>query len=262
MNSNLDLKDKVAIVTGSARGIGKAYAYKLASQGTKVVVADILSEKGQEVAKQIVLDGGEATYVETDLKNDGSVEEMIHQTVNKYGGLDILVNNAAIVNVNSGPVDQMKIEDWDSVMSVNARGYFLCTKYAVPHMKKKGKGKIVNVASTTFLTGGTADLKSSSLPYVVSKGAVVGLTRALARELGRYKINVNTLMPGLVRTEVFENEMKERYKEMMEPTLHERCIQRDLVADDLAKVMLFLVSSESDAITGQIMVVDGGRCLY
>lgn len=257
MSSTGRLKDKVAILTGAARGIGRAYALRFAKEGSKVVIADILFDKAQEVAKEIKKIGGKAIAIKTDVSNEKSVNEMVKKTVTKFGRVDILVNNAALMHGLEKPFHQITVDEWDKVMAINARGPFLCAKAVFPHMKKQGKGKIINVASGTFLAG-----SENLVSYVASKGAAVGITRALARELGQYGINVNILAPGYTLTEIFEKERREMYDATIKAFLAGRCIKRDERPEDLTGAMVFLASDDSDFMTGQLVNVDGGKTMH
>ena len=189
------LKDKVAIVTGGAQGIGRAYALRLAEEGANVVIADILdgSRVGQEIKKK----GSEALALHTDVADEKSTQEMAQKTVERFGRIDILINNAAFFSsIVKKPFHQISGEEWDLVMSVNLRGPFLCSKAVYPQMKKQRKGKIINISSGTFYTG-----SPFFLHYVTSKGGIIGLTRALAREIGDSGISVNAIAPGLTVSE-------------------------------------------------------------
>lgn len=186
---------RVAIVTGAAQGIGAVYARALAAEGAKVVVADVLD--GQGVARAIHLDGGDAVFVQTDVSDEASVQSLVAAATGRYGRIDILVANAAIyASLKLRPFLEISSAEWDRVMAVNVRGTFLCARAVVPEMRRNGWGRIVNISSATVFKG-TPNL----LHYVSSKGAIVALTRALAREVGPDGICVNTLAPGLVMSE-------------------------------------------------------------
>src|SRR4030042_4642632 len=179
------LQDKVAIVTGSARGIGKAYALRVFEEGAKVVIADILDTKG--VKQTIEEKGGEVLGLHTDVAEEESTQEMARRTIERFGRIDILINNAAIfANIVKKPFYKITAKEWDEVIRVNLKGIFLCCKAVYPQMKKQGKGKIINVASGTFFKG-----SPDFVHYVTSKGGVIGFTRALAREVGGDGICVN-----------------------------------------------------------------------
>lgn len=248
------LQGRVAVVTGSAQGIGKVYALRLASEGAKVVLADILDPG--PAARDIQHTGGEALAVTTDVKDENSVRRLVQGAVETYGRIDILVNNAAIfANLPRRPFEEIPLAEWDQVMAVNVKGIFLCCRETVPTMKRQGGGKIINVASTTVFKG-----TPLFLHYVASKGAVIGLTHALARELGRYHIAVNAIAPGLTSSDAIRNDA-EKWQEHVETMAERRCFRREELPEDLAGTVVFLAGDDSNFITGQTFVVDGGDIL-
>jgi NAD(P)-dependent dehydrogenase (short-subunit alcohol dehydrogenase family) len=248
------LKDKVAIVTGGARGLGRAYALRLAQEGAKVVVADILD--GQETVDAVKKQGGEALYVKTDVTSEESTKEMARRTVEKFGRVDILINNAAVfATLVKKPFYEIPAEEWDKVMDVNLKGPFLCSKAVYPYMKSQGKGKIVNVSSGTFYKG-----LPHFLHYVVSKGGNVALTRSLAREVGDAGICVNTIAPGYTETEYLKENPQDP-PEVTNTFMATRCIKRPETPEDLTGTIVFLCSDDSDFVTGQTIIVDGGSAL-
>ncbi len=248
------LTDKVAIVTGSARGLGRAYALRLAKEGAKVVVADILDGKGTVDA--IAAQGGEAIYVRTDVTSEESTREMAAKTLERFGRIDALVNNAALfADLVKKPFWEIPVAEWDRVMAINLKGPFLCAKAVYPQMKKQGKGKIINVASGTFFKG-----LPHFLHYVVSKGGNVAITRSMAREVGDAGINVNCISPGYTETEFLKAHPQDP-PEVTNAIVGGRCIKRGQTPDDLSGTIVFLCSDDSDFITGQTIVVDGGSAL-
>ncbi len=248
------LKDKVAIITGAARGLGQAYALRLAKEGAKVVVADILD--GKETVDAVIEIGGEALYVKTDVTSEESTQEMARKVVEHFGKIDILVNNAALfADLVKKPFWEIPASEWDKVMAVNLKGPFLCAKAVYPQMKKQGKGKIINVASGTFYKG-----LPHFLHYVVSKGGNVAITRSMAREVGDAGINVNTIAPGYTETE-FLKENPQDSPEVIKMASAMRCIKRPETPEDLTGTVVFLSSDDSDFITGQTIIVDGGSAL-
>jgi NAD(P)-dependent dehydrogenase (short-subunit alcohol dehydrogenase family) len=251
----MKLKDRVAIVTGSAQGIGKAYAMKLSQEGAKVVIADILDAKG--VQQEIESKGGEALALQIDVSDEQSVKEMVLRAINQFGRIDILINNAAIFGtIVKRPFHEISAVEWDEVIRVNLKGTFLCCKAVYPQMKKQGKGKIINVSSTTFFSG-----VPYFLHYVTSKGGIVGFTRALAREVGHDGISVNAVAPGLTLSEaVCEN--PKYSSEYLKIAASGRCFKREEQPEDLLGTVVFLASDESDFITGQTIAVDGGAVFH
>ena len=251
------LKDRVIIVTGGAHGIGRVYSKGLAQEGARVVVADIDELGGQAVARAIGENGGDALAVATDVSQPESADEMARAVIERFGQIDGLINNAAIYqrpSVTRGPFEEIPVEEWDRLMAVNLRGIFLCCRAVVPHMKERESGKIVNISSGTVFNG-TAQL----LHYVTSKAGVIGLTRALARELGDYNINVNALAPGLT---VSMDEVDEIQAEHRQRRIGSRSLKRAEVPEDLLGTVVFLCSPDSDFMTGQTLVVDGGAQMH
>ena len=248
----MNLEGRVAVVTGGGRGLGLADAIRLAQAGANVVIAE-LAEYGRDAAEEVSNAGPRCTYVKTDVSNSESVERMAARAAEAFGRIDILVNNAAIQLY--GPWDEISAEEWDEVFAVNMRGYFLAAKAVVPHMKTAGKGKIVNLASITFFLG-----FSNLLHYASAKGAVVGFTRTLARELGPYNINVNAVSPGAIPTK--SEEAHPDPEEYGRSVIERQCIKRRGSPQDIANLVCFLASDESDFITGQTIEIDGGWVMH
>lgn len=248
---------KNVIVTGAAKGIGSVYARAFAAEGANVVVADILKSEGEALAREIRDDNSsEALFVLADVTDDESVTQMARQTADEFGGIDILVNNAAIYFELGAkkPFDEISLEEWEKVMAVNVRGVWQCVKAVSPYLKQRGYGKIVNISSVVAHMGAPGFAH-----YVASKSAVIGLTRALARELGSHKITVNAVAPGLVSNEATRQINVEDYIEQAAKT---RSLQRAMAPEDLVGAVFFLSSPESNFITGQTFVVDGGAVMY
>ncbi|WP_158069604.1 SDR family NAD(P)-dependent oxidoreductase [Moorena bouillonii] len=246
---------QVALVTGGARGIGKAYCEGFVSEGVSVVVADINYKRAQETASELEKIGGQALAVEVDVASEKSVKKMFENILSYFERVDFLVNNAAImldVEKPFKPFWELEEIEWNRVMSVNSAGVYLCCKYVKPIMEKIGGGKIVNITSDAIWKG-----YEGQLAYFASKGAVAVMTRCLARELGKFNINVNAIAPGLTISEAVES--SEFMMETIKPIVTEACaIQKEQTPEDLVGTMLFLCSSKSDRITGQTIVVNRG----
>jgi NAD(P)-dependent dehydrogenase (short-subunit alcohol dehydrogenase family) len=244
--------DKVAIVTGAAQGIGAAYARGLAREGAAVAVVDILDPN--PVAKEIVGNDGKALPLVVDVSDEKQTREMARKVAETFGKIDILVNNAAVYGtIVRKPFEEISVEEWDKLYAVNVRGIFLCVKAVAPYMKKQQSGKIINVSSSTFFKG-NADF----LHYVSSKGAVVAMTRSLSRELGDYNINVNAIAPGQTMSEA----NLRRGEETDAHSLRLRLLKRRLFPEDLVGTVIYLSSSDSDMMTGQVLLVDGGTAFH
>lgn len=236
------LDHRVAIVTGAAQGIGKAIADKLADEGATVVVADLNGERAEKAAPP----GGMGIRV--DIADESDVKGMVEEVVGRYGKLDVLVNNAAIVPFT--PWDEVDFAEWRRIMSVNLDGTFLACYHAQRPMREAGYGRIVNIVSNVILAG-TPNLAH----YVASKGGVWAFTRALARELGKYGITVNSVAPGLTET---EGVLAGKHAEAFEFVQMLQCLPRRGVAADIAPAVAFLASEEAGWVTGQLLVADGG----
>jgi len=245
------LEGRVAIVTGGARHIGAEYCRRLAEEGAAVVVADIL--EGEAVAEQIRSKGGRAIALKVDVSNEEDTTRLVAETLKAFVRIDILVNNAAIfINIQRHPFYEITSEEWDRVSAVNIKGPFLCAKAVFPQMKEQKYGKIINISSSTVYWG-----TPNFLHYVASKAALIGMTRALAREVGDYGICVNAIAPGLV-----EHEGQNAPRALTELQLKARSIKRLQTPEDLLGTLVFLASSESDFMTGQAIVVDGGSVFH
>ncbi len=241
----MKLKDRVAIVTGGAQGIGRAIVDKFAEEGAAVVVADINEEGARATAAAVP----RAIGMAVDVSDPAAVQAMVKAAVDGFGGLDILVNNAAIVPYTAW--DDVDFAEWRRIMAVNLDGVFLACRAASDEMRRKGYGRIVNIASNTVVAG-TPNMAA----YVAAKGGVFGFTRALATELGKYGITVNTVAPGLTET---EGVMASPHADAFDFVQLLQAIPRHGVAADIAPTVAFLASEEAAWVTGQMVVVDGGH---
>jgi len=244
----LDLTDRVAVVTGSSRGIGSAIALKLASLGSKVVVNYSSSEDAaNEVVQQIAAEGGEAIAVQADVRDAEQAKRLINTSLDKYGQLDILVNNAGITR--DALLMRMKEDDWDIVMETNLKGTFNCTKVAQRPMIRQRYGRIINITSVSGVAGQVGQAN-----YSASKAGIIGFTKALARELGARNITVNAVAPGYVVTD----QTADLPQELIDYILELTPMRRPGEAEEIANVVAFLASEEASYVSGQVLGVDGG----
>jgi len=246
----LDLKGKVAIVTGGAQGIGKSIATRLAQAGANLVIADVMEEVAKSTAQEISQKGNEAISIKVDVSSLSSVEEMVKKTLDKFGRIDILVNNAGITR--DGLVMRMKEEDWDLVLDINLKGAFNCIKTVSPIMMKQKSGKIVNIASIVGIIGNIGQAN-----YSASKAGLIALTKTCARELASRRINVNAVAPGFIQTSMTER-LPLQVREKLSSQIPFGEIGKP---EDVASAVLFLVSEEASYITGEVIRVDGGMAM-
>jgi NAD(P)-dependent dehydrogenase (short-subunit alcohol dehydrogenase family) len=236
------------LVTGGARGLGEAFVRALVAAGAKVALGDVLHERGAALATELG-----AHYFPMDMADPRAIEAAVAAAAAALGGLDGLVNNAAITNSGGKSMAELDVDTWDRVMAVNVRGVWLASRAAHPHLKASGRGRIVNIASDTALWGAPR-----LLAYVSSKGAVISMTRSMARELGEDGIAVNAIAPGLTLVEATEYVPEARHRHYQDG----RAIKRAQVPDDLTAAVLFLLGPDSGYVTGQVLPVNGGFMMH
>ena len=247
------LENKVAIVTGGGRGLGKAYCLRMAEEGAKVVVADILDREAQETVSEIKAKGGTAIAIKADVTSEEDTRRMADKTVQEFGRIDILVNNAGYYyGMKRQPFYEVAVEEWDKAMLINAKGTWICAKAVFPQMKKQGKGKIINVASEACFAP-----TKGFIQYTASKSAVIGITRVLAGELGQYGICVNVIAPGVIDTEATRT-----YATIEKMDTSSVPMGRFGRPEDVVGSVIFFASDDSDFISGQSLLIDGARRVH
>jgi NAD(P)-dependent dehydrogenase (short-subunit alcohol dehydrogenase family) len=256
----MKLQGKVAIITGASQGLGRAYALRFVSEGAKVVIADIRDDQAQQVAKEIEADGGEAIAVHADVSDEGSTQGMADATVEKWGRIDILLNNAGVffdLEQTNNSLDYLR-----KVLDVNMIGPWLCTRAVLPTMRAQGKGKIINQSSGAawmYAAAGYAlNPEKGELPsfhYSLSKAGVNAYTHYMAAALGQYNINVNAIAPGVTMTEATKKHVPESMMGMIKMM---SALRRNLEPEEITGTAVFLASDDSDAVTGQVIPVDAG----
>ena len=248
------LEGKIAIVTGGARGLGKTFCLAMVEEGAKLIVADILEKEAQQTVMEINAKGGAGISLKVDITSEENTLRMAEEVINHFSRIDILVNNAAMIyGITRKPFTEIPVAEWDKLMTVNLRGTFLCCRAVFPQMQKQGKGKIINLSSETAFTG-----SRHMIHYVTSKGGIISFTRALAAEAGQFGIRVNAVAPGFTDTEASRTVIDDinKYNASLTP------LGRLEQPQDLVGAIIFLASDESDFITGQALVVDGGRYMH
>lgn len=247
------LQDKVCIITGSALGIGREAALLFAREGAKVVVADILEKEGRDVADIITKEGGDAVFLKVNVQEEREIERMVSAVVGKYNRINVLYNNAGISRVKEDfLIENLKQETWNQIMDVNAKGTFLCCKYVIPELIKSGGGSIINTAST----GGVVGLEMPA--YCASKGAIIALTRSIARQYGDMGIRVNAICPTTVNTRMASSSREMRAQRKERFPRHDNLLRRIGEPEEIAYLSLYLSSDESSFVTGGIFLIDGG----
>jgi NAD(P)-dependent dehydrogenase (short-subunit alcohol dehydrogenase family) len=245
------LAEKTVVITGAGRGIGAVMAKRMAQEGANVVVTDVLDTKG--TVEAITESGGSAIGISVDVTSDDNLAAMVEATEKAFGSLDILVNNASIfAALQPKPFMQIDNDEFDKVMTVNARGIHQATRAVVPAMLRAGGGKIVNIASGTFYYGAPG-----LSHYTASKGAVIALTRCHGRELGDKNIQVNAIAPGLTESEALQGNTG--FDPARAPTVQSRSIKREMLPEDLLGTLMYLITPDSNFVTGQTLNVDGGK---
>src|SRR5947209_8219747 len=249
------LSGRAAIVTGGAKGIGRHYSRALAAEGARVMIADIAD--GKELAQEIAAEHGANSVASAvaDVSDETSVKALVAATIERFGKIDVLVNNAALfAPLQENRCTEIDAALWDKVMAVNLKGPFLMVKHVAPHMQAQGYGKIINIGSGTAFRG-----IPWMLHYVTSKGGIMAFTRALARELGEHGIRVNTLAPGFTLSDSVVTENPGHVATARQRAIDSRSLRRDETPQDLLGALVFLASVDSDFITGQAIAVDGGN---
>jgi NAD(P)-dependent dehydrogenase (short-subunit alcohol dehydrogenase family) len=246
------LDGKVALITGAASGMGKVAASLFASEGAKVVLADVTDDAGQQSAEEIASNGGQAAFVHADVSNAESAEQMVQRAVETFGSLDVLYNNAGVFPADDDSATNTPESTWDRVMAINLKGVFLGCKFGIPAMLESGGGSIVNVASFVALMGAA----TPQIAYTASKGGVLAMTREIAVEFARKGIRANALCPGPIETPLLQELLADPQRR--ERRLVHIPMGRFGQAEEIARAALFLASDDSSFMTGAALVVDGG----
>jgi NAD(P)-dependent dehydrogenase (short-subunit alcohol dehydrogenase family) len=248
----MQFDSKVVVITGAARGLGQEYARQFARRGAQVVVSDL--RECDETLAIIKSEGAEGIAVSADVTDSTSTMEMAKVAAKQFGGIDVLINNAALYgSLTFAPFDQLDEAEWDATMNVNVKGIWQCCKAVLPAMKERGAGSIVNISSLAATYG-----MPNGLHYTASKAAVIGATRGLARELGRYNIRVNAVAPNVVNTEATGEVFGDKRDKIIDVTLAQQSIRKPLETEDIVGAVLYLCSDHSKLTTGQTIMVDGG----
>src|SRR5215831_8030258 len=248
------MKDNVIVITGAGRGLGRAYAERLASEGARIAVAEIDPVSGAAVADDLRRRGTEVMFVETDVASEESTKTMASLVLEKWGRIDGLVANAGLANsVGGAAYDEIAVEEWDQLMRVNVRGTWLSCRAVAPHMQQRKQGSIVTISSDTTMWG-----SPKLLHYVTSKGAIEAFTRAMARELGGDNVRINCVAPGLLNNEATSGVPRPK----REWNIQNRALKREGAPEDIVGLVSFLLSDDAAFITGQVIVADGGLIFH
>lgn len=248
------LQDKVAIITGGGRGLGKAFALRFAEEGAKLLIPDMNLEMAEAVAKELRAKGCEAVAMEADISKENDTKKIAEKVMQQYGRVDILINNAGIWRgLEARPWDAFTVQEWDKIFEVNVKGTWLCCKAIAPLMVKQSSGKIINIASDVMKVPDSQFF----LAYALSKAAVHTMTQSLAAALGPSGINVNAIGPGFTATE--SSLSKSGSDKIFEGVIAAQCLKRRQEPADVLGTAVFLASKDSDFITGQLIIVDGGH---
>jgi 3-oxoacyl-[acyl-carrier protein] reductase len=255
LNERFDLTGRTVIITGGGKGIGKVYSQEFAKAGARVVAADIDAAAARAVADALTAQGHEALALETDIASEESTKSMAEAALERFGSIDVLVNNASLMSVLARRSWlEIPVDEWDRVMAVNLRGMFLSCRAVFPAMKARMRGKIVNISSSRVWEG-----TPNRLHYTTSKAGVIGFTRALSREVGEFGITVNAITPGYTLSETQVASSSGNY---LASRVEGRVFERAQVPADLVGAVMFLSSSASDFMTGQTINVDGGKSMH
>jgi len=252
--SRFEVKDQVVVITGAGQGLGREYALAFAEAGAIPIISELNDNNAKEVKQEIQNMGGKALAVATDVTSEQSINNMVEKTIQEFGKIDVLINNAAMFAVlpRCG-FEDIPLQEWYQVMNVNITGSYLCARSVAPIMRKAGSGRIINISSGTVPQG-----MPGMMHYVTSKAAIVGMTRSMARELGDDNINVNAVMPGYTETEVVHENMDEEGREALQ---NMRILKRKGTPADIIGVVMFLASPGSSFITGQSIACCGGEVM-
>jgi 3-oxoacyl-[acyl-carrier protein] reductase len=257
MEEPMRLKDKVTIITGGGQGLGRAYALRFCKEGAKIVIAEINFKNAKKVEQEIIEMGGDALAIETDVSKEKDTMAMAEKTVERFGKIDILINNASIYyGLESKPLEYLTVDEWDRSYDVNVKGSWLSIKAVSPHMKSAGSGCIINISSGTWLVG-----IPMLLHYATSKAAILGMVRCVSREFGPFGIRINAITPGFVTTDASKS-IKGTPPETFDVIKAQTALGRNESEDDVVGTAVFLASEDAAFITGQNIVVDGGWHLY